>query len=242
MICAGRQTNVSFVLDPTRDLPAIETAITLVEQDAAGILTYTQGTGLQVETTTITDFDVRLVNQTPLTVEIGLLKLDRVAIFGGGHCGLALSKQMALLGYTVHIADIRADVPTMLANDVAHRVVVERFEDAAQHIPHAAMTPAIVMTADFPSDVAAIAGAFEHPFPFIGVMGARAKRVAILKALRQRGFSDLDIERLTMPVGLSIDSSTPAEIAVSVAAQLIAQKTALFPSRQPSPFDPETAP
>ena len=59
------------------------------------------------------------------------------------------------------------------------------------------------------------------PARYIGVIGSRRKKAALFAQLRERGFTDADLERITTPIGLSIGAETPAEIAVSIAAQLI---------------------
>ncbi len=86
------------------------------------------------------------------------------------------------------------------------------------------------MTSDFPSDVAALSGVVGRLFPFVGVMGSPVKLKAIFDRLREQGFTDDQLDRLQAPVGLPIGSSTPEEIAVSVAAQILQQR-----DRAPSP-------
>ena len=56
---------------------------------------------------------------------------------------------------------------------------------------------------------------------YIGVMGSRKKSAAIRQKLLDDGFTGTQIDRITTPIGLSILAETPAEIAVSIAAQLL---------------------
>jgi len=224
MICAGRQTNVSFMLQPGRDLQAARAVLDHLEADRSGEWVL-RPSGLNVEPGEPSqdgpsvwvvrdgeDFEVR-----------GQLRnLFRVAIFGGGHCGLALSQQMALLDAVVTVVDVRPDLRSVQENTWArNRHVVDDYAEAAACVTHPDWTAAIIMTSDAVSDTRALLGVLKRPFPFVGVMGARAKLHAIETALTEAGVSETDRGRLVAPVGLDIGSRTPAEIAVSVAAQLI---------------------
>ena len=232
--------NVEFT---GRDLDAVEDAVAKLERDAPGLLTYTPGGGLSV-------VDAAPDPEAPVTRTIAtgdgwryeeqLMALKRVAIFGAGHCGLALSRQMSWLGYVVTVLDDRADVPTLGQNTFArHKVTAPTFEELAARVSHPELTSAVVMTADMPSDTSALDGVLRQPFPFVGVMGAPAKLHAICARLLDRGFDEDAIARVRGPVGLEIGSSTPPEIAVSVAAQLVGLHTELFPGAAVWPADAE---
>ena len=82
----------------------------------------------------------------------------------------------------------------------------------------------MVMTPSFSDDVDALTSLLPLPFPFIGVMGSPAKLKKIREELKIRNFGHEDWSRVTAPVGLAINSDTPEEIAVSIAAQIL-QKT-----------------
>jgi xanthine dehydrogenase accessory factor len=86
------------------------------------------------------------------------------------------------------------------------------------------------MTTDSPSDIRALQGALRRGFPFLGLMGSPAKIKLIRDALLQHGFSHQEIDKITAPVGLPIDSHTPAEIAISVTAQILQLRPTLFPA------------
>ena len=238
LICAGRQTNVSALLHPAH-APLMERVVARLRADAPGLLTLHSDGEWALAQEHEVGAPVRLVSNGPhqWRYEEQLLAQDRVAIFGAGHCGQALTQLMAQLGYVVTLVDVREDVWTLGQSDGAtHMIIASDYAESAARVSHPALTPAIVMTADFPSDTRALIGALGEPFPFIGLMGAPAKLRAIDKALAEHGFDTTQRARLSAPVGLAIGSSTPAEIAVSVAAQLIQLRPQLFPWRAPSPF------
>ena len=216
MICAGSQENLLLLLRPEKDLPAVRDLCHRLESGEEGFLTLgAQGLAVVPDAATV----------PPGLYAEPLQNERRVAIFGGGHCGQALARQMSLLGYDVLLFETRAAVlPADAANlgpEVVVRVVAD-FRGAAAEVPRPEKTPVVVMTTDFPNDVKALEGALRRAFPFCGVMGSQAKLHEIEKRLRELGFGDEDLGRLEAPVGLPIGSHTPAEIAVSIAAQILA--------------------
>ena len=78
-----------------------------------------------------------------------------------------------------------------------------------------------VMTRGHKDDLTVQAQALKTPAKYIGVIGSRKKTAAVFAKLRDMGYTDADLQRITTPIGLSIKAETPAEIAVSIAAQLI---------------------
>ena len=57
---------------------------------------------------------------------------------------------------------------------------------------------------------------------YIGVIGSRHKKAGVYQKLKEEyGFEDSDFQRITSPIGLEINAETPAEIAISIAGQLI---------------------
>jgi xanthine dehydrogenase accessory factor len=56
---------------------------------------------------------------------------------------------------------------------------------------------------------------------YVGLMASRSKRARMRTALREAGFGDEAIERIRSPIGLSIGAETPAELAVSIVAEIV---------------------
>jgi xanthine dehydrogenase accessory factor len=224
LICAGRQTNLSLVLGPG-DAPALRAACALLAQDRPGQLTWSPQQPLAVAAAPLD------VAGEPVAVEdhpdgprlrVSLFERRRVAIFGAGHCGRALARQMSWLGYVVTLLDDRlAILDEARAPYIRHALAVEDLSLAAAQVSAPALTAAVVMTTDLRSDVQALRGALAAPFPFLGLMGAPAKRKEIFTELSGAGFGEAALGRIVAPVGLPIGSATPEEIAVSVAAQLV---------------------
>ncbi len=77
------------------------------------------------------------------------------------------------------------------------------------------------MTNDFGADVQGMLGVLPLPVPYVGLMGSHAKIGRVFSVLRKEGVAREALARVVAPVGLPIESDTPEEIAVSVAAQLV---------------------
>jgi xanthine dehydrogenase accessory factor len=77
---------------------------------------------------------------------------------------------------------------------------------------------------DAPGVAEAVAAALRSPARFIGMMGSRRHVGPYVETLRADGFTDDDLARLRSPVGLDVGARTPAEIALSIAAGLIAAR------------------
>jgi xanthine dehydrogenase accessory factor len=219
MICSGRQTNLYRLCTPDDDGAAVARAARLAGTGRAGRLR------IDARGITVTEAEPDLARPTMEVCqdedawwyEEELLNLKRIAIVGGGHCGQALARLMRQLGYEVAVFDRRKDI----ADGHGCHQVVARYEDAGPAIIYPEVTRVVVMTTDYPSDVAALAGVLPRGCPFVGVMGSGAKISRIRHDLRARGFTDSQLASLRAPVGLRIHSHTPDEIAVSIAAELI---------------------
>lgn len=232
--CAGNQTNVYHRLTPA-DLDVVESIVTRLQSDRAGLVEVdASGLSLTDEVPEQIEPPHRFDRSDPWSFSTQLLNWKRIAIIGGGHCGLALSRVMAQLGYTVTVFENRPDVFTFEQNDYAsHKICVGDYAEAPAHIEVPAWTHVVVMTANQPDDVRGLYGVAEGPYPYIGVMGAPAKLARIRSDLTDLGISSEAIERFYAPIGLDMTSNTPEEIAISVASEILRERQALFPFTRP---------
>lgn len=227
MICSGSQTNIYYVCDPDKEIELVERLIGILQEDQSGRLTIDVN-GLRVEDTE-PDFEeprISLVQRNGewLYAE-QLLNRKRLAIVGGGHCSVALCQVMAKLGYEVFIVDRRKDVFTLeRATDAREIHIVSDYIEAGGLIRYSELTAVLIMTTDFLSDVRGLLGTVKLPIPFLGLMGSKAKIASIYSKLREEGIPQEKLDPIYAPVGLQIDSDTPEEIAISVAAQILQER------------------
>lgn len=170
--------------------------------------------------------DSRSCLSVPLTAP------GRVFLFGGGHVSLELSLLLERLEFPYLVIDDRKDFAGRNRFPGAAEAFVLPFEPAllSEKLTDS-LTPretdaVCIMTRGHKGDEDALRFALTTKASYIGVMGSRKKRETIFSMLEKDGFSQVR-SRVTTPIGLDIKAQTPAEIAVSVAAQLIAWRAEL---------------
>ena len=166
--------------------------------------------------------DGGLVCGGTVTVYIEPLLADpRLVILGAGHVGKALAKLARFSGFQVTVADDRAEFANRDNIPDAHELVVSDFPDAFGRISVDQGTYLVVATRGHNHDFEAIQAALRTEAGYVGLLGSRRKKGILINTLKAAGFSQEDIQRVTIPVGIPIGSVTPEEIAVSIMAQII---------------------
>jgi xanthine dehydrogenase accessory factor len=146
---------------------------------------------------------------------------DTVYLLGGGHVALALSRVLATLDFRIVVIDERMEVSTAEWNPHAHERRVLAFSKAGAAIPAGPRSYVVIMTPGHRSDEIALRQLVRKRLRYLGVMASVRKARELLESLHAAGFPPACLARVQTPVGLPIGSHTPAEIAVSIAAQLI---------------------
>ena len=227
MICAGKQTNLYYLCRPEKDGDTVEQIVHLFHHNQSALLSIDpSGMTVQKQKSDVHELQIKLSqDDNNWLYEEQLQNFKRIAIIGGGHCSLALSRVMKHLGYDVFVFDTRTNVFTVGENKYAHTVqIVDDYQDVAALIQYPELTQVVVMTTDVASDIRGLLGVIHQPFPFIGVMGSQAKIAEITRRMKSEGISENQLSRLTVPVGIPMVSNTPEEIAISVAAQLLQKR------------------
>ncbi len=144
----------------------------------------------------------------------------RIVVIGAVHISQALAPMARIAGFDVEIIDPR----TAFASP-------ERFPDTALHAdwpqnvlkdhPLDAYTALVAVTHDPKIDDPALTAALTSGCFYIGALGSRKTHARRVERLREAGFMDAQIDTIKAPIGLDIGAASPAEIAVSVLAQII---------------------
>ncbi|MDO4567890.1 MAG: XdhC family protein [Clostridia bacterium] len=146
-------------------------------------------------------------------------------VFGAGHVGGALAPLLAELDFSVCVCDDRAELLERFAAPV--RTVACDFA----RLDEIALKPndyAIIMTRGHEWDYDALVWALRRAPRYVGLMGSARKMALTRERLLRDGFSEETIAGIRNPIGLKIGARTPTEIAVSVAAELIAERAGLL--------------
>ena len=149
---------------------------------------------------------------------------DTLYIIGGGHVCLALSRVMATLPFRIVVLDNREDLPTMAANRWAHEQHVVDFDRVGEQVAEGKRSWVVIMTFGHVHDRQVLEGLLGKSFAYLGLMGSEAKVRQMYAAMKADGVDAEDLESVRAPVGLSIGSHTPEEIAISIAAEIIAMR------------------
>ena len=147
----------------------------------------------------------------------------RLHVFGAGHVGAALVGLAAAAGFEPHVYDDRPELATPEALPDAASVSCGSFEELAASAPIAPNDAVVVLTHGHVHDEAvllAVLGREVQP-AYVGCIGSRRKSVLAREHLAAAGVPAGRVDAVHMPIGLAIGAVTPAEIAVSIVAQLI---------------------
>jgi xanthine dehydrogenase accessory factor len=145
-------------------------------------------------------------------------------IIGGGHCGVELSRLAALVGFSVTVYDFRPAWASRELHPLSSEVICAPYDEVEQHIRFSPGTFIVIMTHGHEHDEKVLRMCLPHESKYIGVIGSSRKSAMLFERLKSDGFSSETLSRVRCPIGLPILSHTPAEIAVSIVAQLIEVK------------------
>jgi len=149
----------------------------------------------------------------------------RVRIFGAGHVAQALVRALSDLPVALSCVDPRGDWIQALPHDQSNLEAIHHQSPPqwiAENI-HSGEDFFVVITQGHATDVPVLEAIFKKfPTPrFIGVIGSETKAIRIKSELKDRGIPKESLDCLRIPIGLNLGSNHPAEIAISIAAQLL---------------------
>lgn len=143
---------------------------------------------------------------------------------GGTHVAVHLCRMAKVLGYRTVVVDPRGAFATEERFAMADELLREWPQEALAHLPLTSATAVCALTHDPKIDVPALGLALESPAFYIGSLGRYTTQLARYRALVDDGYADDRIARIYGPIGLDIGGKEPAEIALSVLAEVVAAK------------------
>lgn len=180
---------------------------------------------LNLTDTKITEIRRRIAQDDSGVMEDGLFVRvysppARMVIVGAVHIAQALAPMAQLAGLDVTVIDPReAFVKSGALSGV--RAIVEWPDDGMKEFKPDARTAVVTLTHDPKLDDPALAAALRSDAFYIGALGSKKTHAKRLARLVEMGFTPTDCARIFGPVGLDINALTPAEIAVSILAQVV---------------------
>ncbi|MBC6607006.1 XdhC family protein [Hymenobacter sp. BT188] len=227
MICSGEQTVLLYPVRQT-DGTAIQQLLSALQHEQTGTLTLTSG-GIFFEANKqpAQDYLFRPEPEDAWLYEEKIGHKHQLHLIGGGHCALALSRLLQSLDFRVHLYEDRPQLNTFLINSFVHeKTTVASYADLRELIPDGEDQYVVVMTVGYRTDDIAVRALLGKKLRFLGLLGSQKKIEKMLADYQAAGIPPEQLKRLHAPVGLLINSQTPEEIAISIAAQLITVKNA----------------
>ena len=240
----GRRGAVATIVNARGSIPSFKTAKMLVRDDGSIIGTIGGGCVeaevwqaarevMESEKPRTLKFDL---NQDPKydtglvcggTLEIfvePILPPANLYIFGAGHVAVSLYRVARIAGFDVTVIDDREAYANRERFPEAQQVIVEDFDKATARLSPGEASYIVIVTRGHRDDMRMLRWAVQTTARYVGMIGSRRKTITIFKELQQEGLPAHLFDRVHAPVGLDIGAITPEEIAVSIAAELIATR------------------
>lgn len=146
-----------------------------------------------------------------------------VYIFGGGHVAQELVPVLSHLDFRCIVFEDRPEFATRELFPNALDLKLVDFENIHELSQVSSSDYIVIMSRGHKCDQIIEEQSLHTPAAYIGVIGSASKKAAVEKNIMEHGFTRADMDRVTAPIGLmNIKAETPAEIAISIAGQLIA--------------------
>jgi len=142
-------------------------------------------------------------------------------VFGGGHISQPLVQMLTLLDFVVTVVDDRPEFANQSRFPGAHKVICDSFQQSFKHLSIDNNTAVILVTRGHRYDMECLRATMGSNARYLGMIGSRKRVTEVLNVLREEGAPEDLQRRIKAPIGLDIKAETPAEIAVSIVAEVI---------------------
>ena len=165
---------------------------------------------------------------------------EKAILIGGGHVGQALSPVLKSLGFRVTVADDRSFVKDEGLFPDADEIICCSYDSLRENIRITEMDYVVVTTFGHRGDLETLRNVLPCRPKYLGCIGSRKKAAYIREKLKELGFDQDAVGSIHSPVGLSIGAETPGEIAISIAAEMIAVRRHMITGKGLPLVDPGT--
>jgi xanthine dehydrogenase accessory factor len=143
-------------------------------------------------------------------------------IFGGGHISKSLAKALDLAGFRVSVIDNREAYANRERFPEAAEVHAAEYEEVFPRLAVTESTYVVIVTRGHRDDMRVLRWAVATEARYIAMIGSKRKTISVVKELEKEGIPRAAFDKVSAPMGLEIGAITPEEIAISVAAEMIA--------------------
>lgn len=234
MICGGA-VDVFFHYLPAGDAAVMDLAQQAERRFAEGcnlwFLTDVRTGTLGLYTKEHGPFGLQIPDDLPLThrpIRFGDLFAEKISssskvyVFGGGHVAQELVPVLSHVGFRCVLVEDRAEFATRELFPTAESIILADMYHLSDHLTITEEDYVCVMTRGHAYDTVIQAQILKCRPCYCGVIGSRQKAAGVRKALKEDyGLAEDELDQIITPIGLPIKGETPAEIAISICAQMI---------------------
>ncbi len=104
------------------------------------------------------------------------------------------------------------------------KIIIKNYEEITEVVPEGDDIYVVIMTLGYRTDLVVLKKLAARTFAYLGLLGSASKVATLMDEMKASGFMERDLKKIHAPLGIRINSHTPEEIAVSIAAEIIGVK------------------
>jgi xanthine dehydrogenase accessory factor len=156
-----------------------------------------------------------------------LVPAPQLVIFGAGHIGACLAQMGKMLEFHVVAVDNRPEFANAERLPWADAILAEDYLAAIDKIVFTERTFIIILTHKHAYDFEVLEKCLAKKWSYLGMIGSKVKVAKIFEQLKDKGVTGETIKKIHAPVGVRIGANTPAEIAISILAEIVQVRSSL---------------
>ncbi|MHB1394952.1 MAG: XdhC family protein [Clostridia bacterium] len=149
---------------------------------------------------------------------------SRLIVLGGGHIAKPLAEFGSKAGFSVTVADDRPVFANKQRFPDAEKVICEDFEKSVGLLNLNRSAFVVIVTRGHRHDISCLRQVLKYDTAYVGMIGSKRRVQSVKEQLLSEGYPREKIDGVNAPIGLEIGAITPAEIAISIIAQVISYK------------------
>lgn len=218
MVCGGAMTVLLDAMQPSGEtIDFAKAVLKKLENGEAGYIETSLTTNTPTQRTlvdTLAPADDETVFREPLPLP------RTIHFIGAGHVAQATARVASLTDYRSVVVDDRAEFANDLRFPDASRIEVQDLGTCLTG-HYGPKDHIVIMTRGHAHDRDVLAQALGTDAGYIGMIGSKKKKAAVYESLLKAGFTQVALDRVHCPIGLSINAETPEEIAISIMAEIV---------------------
>ena len=151
--------------------------------------------------------------------------MERLILCGAGHVSLEVAHIAARLDFTIVVIDDRKEFASAQRFPMADRVICAPYLEGLEQAGSTPEDYFVLLSRSHDLDKDCLSRVLRGQYAYVGMIGSPVKVRTILEALEAEGISPEILRGVHSPIGLKLGGQTPAEIAVSIAAELVQERS-----------------